>query len=139
MSDQRKSSVSIRVRYAETDRMGVGYYANYPIWFEVGRAEYMRQAGVPYDRLEREGYFLPVVHLNVDYRSPAFYDDELQIVSTIKEIGPRKLVFQYRVERDGALLAEGSTVHVCTDKDAKARRLPEAVLKALSGAGSPSR
>ena len=135
MKKKKCATTTVRVRYAETDRMGVGYYANYPVWFEVARAELMRSSGVPYDTMEQDGFFLPVVHLSVDYRAPSFYDDVLEIVSFVKEINSRKIVFHYDVKRDGTLIAQGSTVHVCTDSRANTIRLPERVIDALSTPG----
>jgi len=114
------SRVKLRVRYQETDAMGVVYYANYLVWFEVGRTELLREGGLPYTEFEACGIGLPVLEANCCYRASAAYDDEIVIESRITELSAVKVSIFYKIyrERDGRLLAEGSTVHafVRTDK-----------------------
>lgn len=111
----------VRVRYAETDAMGIVYHANYYIWFEVGRGDFMRRFDISYKDMEKEGVILPVVESHCRYKVPAQYDDLLIVRTQIKELGTVRLSFQYQVIRDSdsVLLAEGETVHAFTDKNKK--------------------
>ena len=125
----------IRVRYAETDQMGVVYHANYLVWMEVGRVERMRQLGFDYKRMEKEDdCHIVVVEANCRYKSPARYDDELVIETEIAALRGFVLKFRYRVLRaaDRVLLAEGETTHVITDRNFKKRSLPEKYVEAFS-------
>lgn len=118
----------IRVRYAETDQMGVVYYANYLIWFEIGRVEWMRQSGFDYKQMEIEdGCRIPVVEATCRYKAPARYDDELIIQTEAAMPRGHILKFSYKLLRstDRKLLAEGETTHVVTDSAMKRRVLPE--------------
>lgn len=110
---------SVRVRYAETDQMGVVYHSNYIVWFEVGRAEFLRSFGLAYTNFEKEGLGVVVVEVNCRYRRPANYDDLLWIETSLVDISPRKLTFNYKVLREDTLLAEGQTVHVFVDRNGK--------------------
>jgi acyl-CoA thioester hydrolase len=116
----------IRVRYAETDQMGVVYHANYLVWMEVGRVEYYRASGARYRDLEKEGLLLAVVEAHCRYFSPALYDEEVLIRTCIAEANPRMVRFAYQLSSadDARRIAEGSTVHVFMGPDRKARRLP---------------
>ncbi len=87
----------IRVRYGETDKMGVVYYGTYPLYYEVARTELMRNYGIAYKYLEENGIQLPVIHLDCNYFKPAFYDDIIKIITTIKEIKGSKIVFEYEL------------------------------------------
>ena len=87
---------NIRVRYSETDQMKYVYYGVYAQYFEVGRVELLRSLGISYKELENKGFALPVVNYNIDYKQPAFYDDELTIETTLKEIPTAKIIFQYK-------------------------------------------
>ncbi len=130
------SQTRVRVRYAETDQMGVVYYANYLIWFELGRVELLRQLGFDYKRMEVEDdCWIPVVEANCRYKSPARYDDELLIQTGIAAMRSSVLKFRYRIERvaDRQLLAEGETTHVITNGAMEKRSLPEKYLTALAG------
>jgi acyl-CoA thioester hydrolase len=120
----------IRVRYAETDKMGVVYYANYLVWFEVGRTDLLRHAGWTYRDMEAEGYGLPVVEAHCVYRQSARYDDELDIRTAGATLSPVRVRFDYTVVRaaDDTVLAEGYTVHASLDPQGRPRRLPEQVL-----------
>jgi acyl-CoA thioester hydrolase len=117
---------SIRVRYSETDRMGVVYHTNYIVWFEIGRTEFCRAAGIPYRQMEEEGILIPVTGVDCTYRRPARYDDGVTIRTRMGEVGSRGLTFFYElVGEDGKLLAEGSTRHIFTDLTTKPIRIPE--------------
>lgn len=122
---------TFRVRYAETDQMGMAYYANYLVWFEVIRGDYMRAVGLPYSDLEREGYILPVIKAHVRYRTPARYDDAIGIVAWIKQLRSRMITFEYRVERGSELLATGWTTHVPADRDGRPKALSRELMAIL--------
>ncbi|MFN0280229.1 MAG: acyl-CoA thioesterase [Pyrinomonadaceae bacterium] len=118
----------LRVRYAETDQMGIVHNANYLVWFEVGRSEFCRAKGFSYRDLEQEeNAFMVVAESYCRYKSPAYYEDILTVRTKIGEMRSRSLTFIYEVHRaaDNMLIAEGETVHVVTDKDKKVRQLPE--------------
>jgi acyl-CoA thioester hydrolase len=118
----------VRVRYAETDQMGVVYHANYLIWFEVGRVEFIRQMGLDYKSMEREeGCGIAVADVSARYKAPARYDDELMIQTRLITARGALIRFGYRILRaeDGALLCEGETVHVVVDSEMKKRPLPQ--------------
>lgn len=118
----------LRVRYAETDQMGIVHHANYLIWFETGRSDFCRDKGFSYKEMEKEDdAFLVVAESYCRYKSPAFYDDELLIRTKVAELRSRSLRFVYEVFRpsDETLIAEGHTLHLITDKDKKVRSLPE--------------
>jgi acyl-CoA thioester hydrolase len=121
------SEARVRVRYAETDQMGVVYHANYLVWFEIGRVEFIRQLGLDYKSMEREeGCGIAVVDVSARYRSPARYDDELIIETRLLSARGSVIRFSYKVLRiaDKALLCEGQTVHVVVGRDMKRRPLP---------------
>ena len=134
-------TTEVRVRYAETDQMGIVYYANYLVWFEIGRVELLRSVGLEYSCLETDhGCILPVIDVSCRYKSPARYDDEILIETRPAMLRGTVLKFAYRILRkaaDGgehALLAEGETVHVVCDDQLNRKPLPEkyaAALKAL--------
>lgn len=117
----------MRVRYAETDQMGVVYHANYLVWMEVGRVEYCRNRGFRYRDLETAGILLAVVEANCRYLAPALYDDEIIVRTTIQEATPRLVKFGYRMfsSESGKLLAEGFTKHVFCGRDRRATKLPK--------------
>lgn len=106
------STTSLRVRYAETDQMGIVYHSNYLIWFEVGRTELFRDLGLPYTLFEEQGLGLAVVEAHCRYRKPARYDDDLTICTELEQFSSRRVTFSYRVMRGDVLLTEGKTVHV---------------------------
>ena len=127
----------VRVRYAETDQMGVVYHANYLVWFEVGRVELMRQRGMNYAQLEKEeGCRIVVVEVTARYKSPARYDDELVVETHVKMVRGPVIRFGYRILRaeDRVLLCEGETVHVVLGRDMKKRTIPKKYAEMLSGA-----
>jgi acyl-CoA thioester hydrolase len=118
----------VRVRYAETDQMGVVYHANYLVWFEVGRVEYIRQLGLDYKSMERdEGCGIAVADVSARFKAPAQYDDELVIQTRLLAARGAVVRFGYRIVRaaDDLLLCEGETVHIVVGKDMKRRTLPK--------------
>ena len=119
----------LRVRYAETDRMGVVYSANYLVWFEVGRAEWLRQAGWTYREMERDGISLPVIEAHCEYRQPARYDEEIEVATRGTLVTPVRLRFDYEVSSmaGGAIVAVGHTVHAAVDASGKPSRLSSSV------------
>ena len=122
------SEARVRVRYAETDQMGVVYHSNYLIWFEVGRVELMRQLGLEYKRMEiDEGCGIAVVDVHVRYRAPARYDDELLIQTSLLVARGAMIRFAYKILRaeDSLLLCEGETAHVVVGDGMKKRSLPQ--------------
>jgi acyl-CoA thioester hydrolase len=128
----------VRVRYAETDQMGVVYYANYLVWFEIGRVELLRSLGLAYSLLEKDHkLILPVVEANCRYRAPARYDDEILIETRPEMLRGSVLKFAYRILRNGTdgaeplLLAEGETTHVVCDENMKKQVLPHDYAAAL--------
>ena len=128
------SASRIRVRYAETDTMGVVYYANYFVWFEVGRTDLLRDAGWSYRDMEADGYLLPVLEASCVYRQSARYDDELDVRTTGALLSPVRVKFVYDVVRPGddLLLATGFTVHASIDRDGRPCRLPDRIRQLLT-------
>jgi acyl-CoA thioester hydrolase len=124
----------VRVRYAETDQMGVVYYANYFVWFEVGRTELLRSMGGTYRDLEAQGIFLPVIEAACTYSQASRYDDELDIRTTGRLLSPVRMEFQYEVVRlaDQVTTATGRTVHAALNARGRPCRLPERVRTALA-------
>ena len=128
---------SIRVRYAETDQMGEAYYGNYFVWFEVGRSAFCRQRGFSYQDMERETEsFLAVAEAYCRYRSPLRYDNEFLVRTCLKELRRRTVTFSYQLLDQWAKIvyAEGETTHVVTDREGKAKSIPEHYRKLLAGA-----
>lgn len=117
----------LRVRYAETDQMGVVYYANYLVWMEVARVDHCRALGFEYSQMERDGAVLAVSDARCRYRAPARFDDEIGILSQVTEVRSRTIRFSYEMRRvaDDELLATGETSHIVLDRTGKAMRLPE--------------
>lgn len=125
----------LRVIYGDTDQMGVVYYANYLRYFEAGRNEYIRARGLRYrDFEERFGLRLPVAEAGVSYKLPARYDDLIDVEVTISEVRRASARFEYRILREGALLATGHTVHACVDLEGRLRRLPDELVARLADA-----
>jgi acyl-CoA thioester hydrolase len=127
----------LRVRYAETDQMGVVYHSNHLIWFEVGRVELMRQMGFSYRDMEREdGLFIAVAEAKCRYRAPVYYDEEVVVRTQLKSVRESVVVFSYELVRPetGALLAEGETTHIVTDINMKIAALPEKYLNTFRAA-----
>ena len=130
------SETSLRVRYAETDQMGVVYHSNFIVWFEVGRVEALRQLGFTYKQMEQDGCHLPVVEVRCRYKSPARYDDEILVRTRLKNVRGTMVHFLYEISRacDSTLLAEGETVHLAVDDEGNRRIFPEKYMDALKAA-----
>jgi acyl-CoA thioester hydrolase len=129
------ASVStLRVRYAETDKMGVVYYANYLVWFEVGRADLLRSLGWTYREMELDGVSLPVIEAHCDYHRPARYDDEMEVRTEGRLVSPVRMEFHYQVVRkqDDVVSATGRTVHAALNPSGKPCRLPNRVREAFA-------
>jgi acyl-CoA thioester hydrolase len=127
---QSQSAISgetkIRVRYAETDRMGLLHHANYLVYFEQARTDLLRATGGSYKHLEDEGFFLVITKVEVKYKSPAYYDDTLTIRTTLTRVTPVRLEHAYQVFReDGTLVCEAATTLACVDRDGKLQAMPE--------------
>ena len=129
----------IRVRYAETDQMGVVYHANHFIWFEVGRVELLRQLGFSYKDMEKEDdCFIAVVDARCRYKAPVLYDDEVLVRTYLKNVREKMIHFGYELVRSntGELLAEGETTHIVADRNMKSRALPEKYMKVFRAAAA---
>ena len=121
---RRKSVSTVRVRYADTDQMGVAYYANYFVWFEVARTDWLRAAGLTYRELEADGVLLPVIDARCQYKAPARYDDALSVATVARIVSPARLGFDYEITGPSALVAVGSTIHATMDRTGRPMRLP---------------
>ncbi len=119
---------SFHVRYAETDQMGLVHHTAYFVWFEEGRSDYMRARGASYRDFERDGFFLPVVDCGARFVAPARYDRRVTVRTWVSELKSRSLTFEYEVidAETGTVLATGFTRHLCTDREGRPRRIPEA-------------
>jgi acyl-CoA thioester hydrolase len=144
MNSNHQSAINetrLRVRYAETDQMGVVYHSNHFVWFEVGRVELLRQLGFSYRDMEsKDGCFIAVAEAKCRYRAPARYDEEILVRTQLLNVRDSVIHFGYELRRaaDGALLAEGETTHIVTDPDLKIAVLPEKYLKVFRAAvGKP--
>jgi acyl-CoA thioester hydrolase len=140
MSSNNRHAVNetrLRVRYAETDQMGVVYHSNHLIWFEVGRVELLRQMGFSYRDMEREdGRFIAVVEAKCRYKAPVYYDEEVLVRTQLKAVRKSVITFKYELARveTGALLAEGETTHIVTDSKMKVAPLPDKYLRVFRSA-----
>jgi acyl-CoA thioester hydrolase len=125
----RSSISTLRVRYAETDKMGVVYYANYLVWFEVARADLLRSLGWTYREMEHAGVSLPVIEAHCEYHRAARYDDEIEVRTEGRMLSPVRMEFQYKVFRrdDQVLTASGRTVHAALDPNGRPCRLPDRI------------
>ena len=112
------SETRFTVRYAETDQMGIAHHSNYPVWFEAGRTDFLRKAGVAYSVVEARGVLLPLYELTCRFKSPARYEDEILVQTSLKSMSRVRIILQYQVVNaaTGALLAAGETMHAWTDK-----------------------
>ena len=119
--------ITIRVRYAETDQMGLLHHANYLVYFEQGRTELLRSQGITYRDIEAQGFYLVLTKMQVRYRSPAFYDDLLTLRTTVVRTTLVKIEHQYELRRDGVLLADGETTLGCVDQQGKVQPLPDSL------------
>ena len=129
-----QNTAHVRVRYAETDKMQVAYYANYFVWFEVGRCELLRSLGSSYRELEDRGLMLPVIEAHCEYRRPARYDDDLTILTRGRLMSRARVRFDYEVQRpdDQVVTAIGRTVHAAVNRDGRPIRLPAEVREVLA-------
>lgn len=139
MSKGQIVEATLRVRYAETDAMGIVYHTNYIVWFEVGRGEYMRQQGGDYAHLEAHGYYLPVIEVQARYLAPARYGDLVTVRTRVEEARSRQVTFAYEVvmaeavstSETGQLLATGRTKHFCVDEEGAIKTIPQATREML--------
>ena len=124
----------VRVRYADTDQMGVVYYANYLVWFEVARTEWLREGGWTYREMEASGISLPVIEAHCAYRQPARYDDEIEIRTMATVLTAVRIRFDYEAwnTADDSLSAAGHTIHAALGPDGRPRKLPGRVLEILA-------
>jgi acyl-CoA thioester hydrolase len=139
MMHDRVASIEFRVRYAETDQMGVVYHANYLVWCELGRTELIRQRGTPYAELERQGVVLAVADASVRYHAAARYDDLIRVEAWIDQLRSRTITFAYRVLRvdDGEAvekLATASTTLICLDRSSRPMKVPADLIRRLQDA-----
>ena len=132
-----EGTVKLRVRYAETDQMGVVYHSNFVIWFEIGRVELIRQMGFRYRDMEQDDdCHIPVADMHVRYKQPVYYDDEIEVRTRLTEVHRSLLRFRYQVFRAGdeTVLAEGETKHIVVNRQLKRRSLPQKYVAAFSRA-----
>ena len=140
-NSESPTTTTFRARYAETYQMGVVYYANYLIWFEVGRTDFCRQKGFAYRDMEKQdGLYIIVAEARCRYHAPARYDDEIEVRTRLCAMRRRVITFEYEIRRrpDDELLAEGETVHVITDLSGRPRALPDKYRELLSSGQTPS-
>jgi acyl-CoA thioester hydrolase len=131
--ESRAVETELRVRYSETDQMGIVYHAHYLVWFEIGRTEWCRAAGLPYAGMERSGLLIPVTRVECAFRRRSSYDDPIRIRTWMTELAGRGCRFRYEVANPaGDRLADGATSHVFTDPLGRPRRAPGAVLERLA-------
>jgi acyl-CoA thioester hydrolase len=130
----RTATTTLRVRYAETDQMGVVYYAHYFVWFEVARAELLRQQGWSYREMEESGVILPVIEAYCEYRRPARYDDQVEVHAEGRLASPVRMEFQYAVNVTGqvGVVASGRTAHAAVSRDGRPCRLPDRIRQAFA-------
>jgi len=129
----------IRIRYAETDRMGVSYYANHLIWFEASRTEYFRALGILYTDLEAEGYILPVLEAHCRYHAPTSYDDLIIVRTWVSGLKKTSMRFSYEIRKKegGERVADGYTVHVFANRSFKPVRIPELITRSVKVVEKP--
>jgi acyl-CoA thioester hydrolase len=129
-----ESTSTLRVRYAETDQMGVAWHGQFFAWFEVGRTDLLRRQGCTYRELEEQGLRFPVIEATARYLKPALYDDLLEVRTRVTSVGQVRLAFAYEVRRDGSAspLATGTTVHASLDASGRPRRLPDDLRRRLA-------
>lgn len=125
MADALSGEITIRVRYAETDRMGLLHHANYLVYFEQARTELLRQIGYTYRDMEDAGFLLVLTKVEVKYRQPARYDELLTIRTSVVRTTPIRIEHKYEVIRDSQLIAEGATTLACVDREGKIQQLPD--------------
>ena len=123
---------TLTVRYAETDAQGVVHHSNYLVWFEEGRSEFLRQQGCFYSDMERDGFFVIVAKVEVDYRAASFYEDQITIATTLEKFGKRLMIFSYQAtNQEGVVVATGRTRHLVLGANRQLVSLPEKYLEIL--------
>lgn len=127
--EETGATLSLRVRYFETDQMKVVHHAHYFVWFEAARSEYCRKHGIDYSRMEAEGLFLPVVDVRCRYKMPARYDDDITVQAVVVERTRRTLRIVYTVRRADVVLAEGETLQMLVDAQGRPRSFPEEIAR----------
>ena len=130
----KEHKIEIRVSYADTDQMNVVYYANYFVWFERGRIEYLRALGLSYKEMEKQNLILPVMEASCSYKAPAHFDDLVVVKTKIKEMGKSSISFTYEVlnKDSNQLLATGETRHPFINKERKIVRIPDEIRTKLA-------
>ncbi len=128
------SESQITVRYAETDRMGVVYHANYLVWMEVGRTDFLAELGFPYSRLEQEGVLFPTSDCSLRIVQPTRYEERLVVRTSLAKLNSRRVVFNYEIARDHQVVVTGTTVHICVDSRMRVKILPQPLHQALKQA-----
>jgi acyl-CoA thioester hydrolase len=123
--EKATSNVSVRVRFGETDLMGIVHHGNYVLYFEAARVAWMRRRGVTYQRWSDAGIHLPVVDMAIAYKRPARFEDELIVETRLSKVTAATLTFEYRILRDGELLTTGMTRLACVGQDHSVRRIPQ--------------
>jgi len=141
MDGNAVTTIELRVRYAETDQMGVAHHSHYIVWCEQARTDHMRVRGVSYRKLEEQGLLLPVVEAHVRYRQPARYDDLLRVQCWVRDARSRRVAFGYAIQRqdDGLLLATAQTSLIAVDSDYELTTIPPAVRDQLVAVPDPVR
>jgi acyl-CoA thioester hydrolase len=130
--------IEVRVRYAETDRMGLLHHANYIIYFEMGRTELLRKRGFSYRDMEDAGHLLVIVDVGCKFKRPAYYDDLLTLRTVVEKVTHVKIVHLYEVKRDGLLLAEGHSTLACVDREGRPQALPPTLRRGPGGVEDPA-
>ncbi len=132
-SDTSKPVITFRVRYSETDKMGIAHHSSYVLWLEMGRVEWLRLKGLSYRELDDGGVSLPVSKLEVNYKVPADFDDELDLYTDLIEAKSRRFIFMYKLVRkeDNAVLVTGQTVHIPINREGQVIRCPQEWLEKL--------
>ena len=130
----RTSTLDLRVRYAETDQMGVVYHSHYLVWCEMGRTNHIRLCGMPYSEMEKSGLILAVAEANIRYRAPARYDELIRVETTLAEVGSRRITFDYVISNGetGTRLATARTVLIALDPSHRVTTLPREIRELLA-------
>ena len=128
------SESHVTVRYAETDRMGVVYYANYLVWMEIGRTDFLAELGFPYSRLEEEGFLFPTSDCSLRIIHPTRYEERLAIHTSLVKLHSRRVVFNYEIAHDHQVVVTGTTSHICVDSHLRVKTLPQLLHAALKKA-----
>jgi len=130
---KKTETIKVRVRYQETDQMGIVYYANYLVWFEMVRTEFFRSRGMEYKKLEEEDkIFVPVVEANCRYKAPLRYDDLVTVIAELTEVSQMYVVFDYEVKCGERLTTTGSTKHAFVNQNGQPIRIPDFVINAFT-------